>query len=333
MEVRRAGLLIGSELLVLAALGVFLGSVGFGIGVLGADPLPIAIVVLLLAGILGSLGWLISEEGVDEVREDPTPVAALLLLVGLLVATVLAAVVLVGQSLIGALVGLAAAGLLAGVVLDDGLESTVDQPIRVFAIFLTILVALLVIGAALGNVGFGGANLAVDAGSILVVSLIVGAVVGIAYVVFQQREAVQERAEQVAEDPRPVAGGAIVAVLSAALFLVALVLVGYDLVGFALGIAAVAALVALVVLTGPDLALRHPVLVVGAFAGLILLLFVLGTVVGPAALQVGGLDLAAGPIIAVILLIAVLVGAAWLGLRLLTGGDEDAPEEGAGEAS
>lgn len=330
MEVRRAGLLLGSEILVLAALGVFLGTVGFGIGVLGAEPLPIAIVVLLLAGIVGSVGWLVSEEGVDEVREDPTPVAALLLLVGLLVATVLAAVLLVGQSLIGALVGLGAAGLLAWLVLDEGLESVVDQPVRVVAIFLTILVALLAIGGALGNVGFGGANLAVDPGSILAVSLIVGVVVGVAYVIFQRREEVQERAEQVAENPRPVAGGAIVAALSAALFFVALVLVGYDLVGFALGIVAVAGLVALVVLAGPDLALRHPVVVVGAFAGLILLLFVLGTVVGAAALQLGGVDLAAGPILVVIFLIGILVGAAWLGLKMLAGEDED---EGAGEAA
>lgn len=330
MEVRRAGLLIGSEILILAALGIFLGTVGFGIGVLGAEPLPIAVVVLLVAGVLGSLGWLVAEEGVDEVREDPTPVAALLLLVGLLAATVLAAVLLVGQSLIGALVGLAAAGLLAWVVLDEGLESVVDQPVRVVAIFLTILVALLAIGGALGNVGFGGANFSVDPGSILVVSAIVGVVVGVAYVVFQRREAVQERAEQVAEDPRPVAGGAIVAVLSAALLFVALVLGGYGLIGFLLGGVAVAVFVALVALSGPDLPVRHPILVVGAFAGLVLLVFLASVPLGRTGLQFGGVDLALGPIIAVVVLLGVLVGAAWLGLKMLTGEDEG---EETGEAA
>lgn len=331
MEVRRAGLLIGSELLILAALGIFLGSVGFGVGVLGAEPLPIAIVVLLLAGIGGSLGWLVAEEGVDGVREDPTPVAALLVLVGLLTATVLAAVLLVGQSLIGAAAGLAAAGLLAAVVLSEGLASTVDRPLFVVALFLTILLALLGVGAAMGNVGFGGASFSVDPGSILVASLLVGVVVGVAYVLFRQREAVQQRAEQVAEDPRPVAGGAVVAVLSAAAFFVAMVVAGQNLVGLALGIVAVAALVGFVALTGPDFPVRHPVLMVGAFAGLVLLLFLIGVAVGRAALQFGGIGVAPGPIITVILLLAVLVGAGWMGLKMLTGDEE--PEDGSGEAS
>lgn len=333
MEVRRAGLLIGSEILLIAALGLFLGTVGFGVGTLGAEPLPIAIVLLLLAGIVGGLGWLVAEEGVDEIREDPTPVVALLLLVGLLVATVLAAVIVVGQSLLGALVGLAAAALLGGVVLNQGLADTVEEPVAGIATFLAILVGLIAVGILTGNVGFSGGNVFVDVGTVLLASAVVGVVVGIAYGLFRKRETVEEGARRVAENPRPLVGGVIVAVLSAGLFFVGMGLGGQSLFGLALGLLGVGLLVALIVLTGPDLPVRRPLLVLGAFAGLILLLFVVGMTTGRAGIHLGGVGIVAGPIIILVVLLGVLVGAAWLGLRLLTGGDEEAPEEGAGEAS
>lgn len=334
MEVRRVGLLIGSEILILAAIGLLVGTLHPGFGQVGVRLLPIAIVVLLLAGILGSLGWLVAEEGVEEVREDPTPVAALLLLVGLLTATVMAGVLLVGQSLTGAAAGLVAAGALAAAVLREGLETTVDRPVYVVALFLSVIVALLAVGSAFGTVGFGGARfgfggarLSGDPGSVLVASLIVGVIVGVAYVLFQRREAVQERAERVARNPKPVAGGAIVAVLSALLFFIGLVLGGYGPVGLGLGVAAVAALVSLVALTGPDLPVRHPVLLVGAFAGLVLVLFGIGTGLGRAGINFGDLDVDAGPIIVVVVLLGIVVAVAWFALRMLTREkDEEARE-------
>lgn len=333
MEVRRAGLLIGSEILILAALGIFLGSVGFGIGVLGAEPLPIAIVVLLLAGIGGGLGWLVAEEGVDEIREDPTPVVALLLLVGLLVATVLAAVIVVGQSLMGALVGLAAAALLGGVVLHQGLADAVDEPAVGIATFLAILVGLIAVGILTGNVGFSGGNVSVDIGTVLLASAVVGVVVGIAYGLFRKRETVEEGARRVAENPRPIVGGVIVAVMSAALFFVGMGLGGQSLFGLALGLIGVGLLVALVALTGPDLPVRRPLLMVGALAGSILLLFVIGMTTGRAGIHFGGFGIVAGPIVIVIVLLGILVGIGWVGLKVLTGDAEDAPEEGPDEAS
>lgn len=330
MEVRRAGLLIGSEILLIAALGLFLGTVGFGVGTLGAEPLPIAIVLLLLAGIVGGLGWLVAEEGVDEIREDPTPVVALLLLVGLLVATVLAAVIVVGQSLMGALVGLAAAALLGGVVLNQGLADAVEEPIVGIATFLAILVGLIALGILTGNVGFSGGNVFVDVGTVLMASAIVGVVVGIAYGLFRKRETVEEGARRVAENPRPVVGGIVVAVMSAALFFVGVALGGQSLFGLALGLLGVGLLVALVALTGPDLPVRRPLVMVGALAGAILLLFVVGMTTGRAGLHFGGVGLVAGPIIIVIVLLGILVGIGWVGLKVLTG---DVEEDEAEEAS
>lgn len=330
MEVRRAGLLIGSEILLIAALGLFLGTVGFGVGTLGAEPLPIAIVLLLLAGIVGGLGWLVAEEGVDEIREDPTPVVALLLLVGLLVATVLAAVIVVGQSLMGALVGLAAAALLGGVVLNQGLAEAVEEPIVGIATFLAILVGLIALGILTGNVGFSGGNVFVDVGTVLMASAIVGVVVGIAYGLFRKRETVEEGARRVAENPRPVVGGIVVAVMSAALFFVGVALGGQSLFGLALGLLGVGLLVALVALTGPDLPVRRPLVMVGALAGAILLLFVVGMTTGRAGLHFGGVGIVAGPIIIVIVLLGILVGIGWVGLKVLTG---DVEEDEAEEAS
>lgn len=332
MEVRRAGILVASELLLLTALGVFLGTVGFGVGVLGAEPLPIAIVVVLLAGIGGSLGWLVAEEGADELREDPTPVAALLLTVALLTATILAAVLLVGQSLVGAVVGVAAAALLGGVVLRQGLDHAIERPAVVVAAFLATLLGLLGLGILTGNVGFSGGNVAIDVGTVLLVSAVLGLVIGIAYVLFRKRSTVEEGARRVAENPRPILGGAVVALLSAALFFVGMGIGGQSLFGLALGLVGVGLLVALVALTGPDFPVRRPLLMLGAFAGLILLVFVVGMATGRAAIHLGGVGIVAGPIIMVVVLLGVLVGVAWLGLKILTG-DDEAPEEGSGETS
>lgn len=194
---------------------------------------------------------------------------------------------------------------------------------KIVALEIALVVAL---GVLLGTVGLQFGDVSIDVVGVATFLAIVGAVAGIVATVVTRRRQIAEGAQaaassgarsvaagarSVAEEPEPVVGIAVVVVLAVGTVAVGIAMVGPTLLGFIVAGAVAAALLAGLLYAGPRSVVDRPWTVAGAFLGAVAVLFVVGVVVGPSDLSVGGFGLAPQPVLLVLLTVGAVAGAAF----------------------
>lgn len=179
---------------------------------------------------------------------------------------------------------------------------------KIVAVEILLLLAL---GVLVGSVGLEFGSLDVDVIGVITFLAIVGIVVGTITAIVTQRRRIAEGAQSVADDPTPVIGVLVVAVLAIGTVAAAVTMIGPSILGLAVGAAVAAGLVAGVLYEGPRIVVDRPWIVAGGFVGAVVLLFAVGAALGQASLSVGGLGVTPGPVVVVLLVVGALAGAAF----------------------
>lgn len=329
MELRRftVGTLL-AEILALLALGVVLGTVQFSFGGFDVEVVATLVFVGLVGGIVGLTTAIVAkreevEAGVRTVVDRPAPLVGALVLAVVGVGLLGVAFALLGQNLVALAVGGAVTGAVVGGLAWVDVRVAVERPILVLGAFAGGLVAVFAAGVVLGTAG-------VVIGPILVALLLAGSILGGAAAVAAKRDTVKQGVQVAVENPAPIAGGLVTALLYTVTFAAGVGLLGNDPVRIAIAAGVAAIPVAIVVWQGADAPIRRPLLPLGGVVLAFVVLLVAGSTFGWTGFSFGGVGIVAGPIVLFMILVGGLVGGAYGAIWWLRRPDEE-PED-AGEA-